>query len=265
MTKDDLDFFKRWFSDYTKKYYSTDVEDQKNIMLKVVHTDNVCRNIVEIARGASFGENRIRVAEAIALFHDLGRFAQYAEYKTFRDAISVNHGLLGAKTLIRENVLRDLSDNERKLITQTVKFHGAFAIPSVLTGDAVLFLQLIRDADKVDIFRVFIEYFESPREGKASATAFGVPDTPEYSKVMLACIMNKHVASYSNIRTENDFKLMQLSWVYDMHFNDSIRLLQERNCINILIDKLPKKDDIRSAAAVLKEYISERLANDEQD
>ncbi len=259
MTQEDLIYFKGWFLDYTRSYYSSDQEDQKNILLKVEHTYNVCSNIAGIAGASSLNGNQIRLAETVALFHDLGRFPQYAKYKTFRDAISVNHGLLGAKTLIKQNVLRDIPEDEQQLITQAVKFHGAFAIPSMLNGDTVLFLKLIRDADKVDIFRVFIEYYESPEEDRASATAFRVPDSPEYSKVMLACILNKRVASYTNIRTENDFKLMKLSWVYDMHFKESIRLLEERNYTNKIIDKLPQTDEIHSAVAVLRKYITDRL------
>jgi hypothetical protein len=259
MTEKDLHFFKAWFSDFTKSFYSSNEEDQKNIMLKVEHTHNVCKNIVEISQSSSFSENQIRVAEAIALFHDMGRFPQYAEYKTFRDAVSVNHGLLGSKILIKENVLLSLPSYEQQLIVQAVKFHNAFAIPPVLNDETVLFLKLIRDADKADIFRVFIEYYESQKQDRASATAFGMPDTPECSAVMLSCILNKKVASYSNIRTENDFKLMKLSWLYDIHFTESIRLMQRKNYIDSIINKLPQTDEVISAIATLKGYISERL------
>jgi hypothetical protein len=259
MTKEDLIYLKNWFSDYTNSYYSSHEEDQRNIMLKIKHSDNVRKNIVQIARASSLNSNKVRLAETIALFHDLGRFPQYAQYKTFRDADSVNHGLLGSRTLTEEGVLQHLPEDERHLIIQTVKFHNAFAIPSDLEGDAVMFLKLVRDADKVDIFRVFIEYYESPEEDRASATAFGVPDTPEYSNGMLSCIMNKQVASYSRIKTENDFKLMKLSWIYDMHFDESVRLLLRRNCVNKLIDKLPRTDEVRSAVAVLKGYLSRRI------
>jgi hypothetical protein len=259
MTNDDLTFLKNWFSDYTKSFYSDDEEDQKNIMIKVDHTVNVCRNIVEIAENQSISENDMRLAEAIALFHDVGRFPQYAKYKTFRDADSISHGRLGSETLIKENVLGRLPDEEQGTIIQAVKFHGAFSIPAALNGNTVFFLKLIRDADKVDIFRVFIEYYESPVEERASATAFGVPDTPGFSEVMLSRILDKKIASYSDIRTENDFRLMKLSWVYDIHFDESIRLLQERNYLNRIIDKLPRTDEIGSAIAVLRQYISERL------
>jgi putative nucleotidyltransferase with HDIG domain len=179
MTEKDLEYFNNWFSDYTKSFYSSNEEDQRNIMLKVEHSHNVRKNILKIAEALSLDRDRMKTAEAIALFHDIGRFPQYARYKTFRDAISISHGRMGAMTLIKEGVLQRLPEEERELILTVVRFHGAFSIPTVLEGDPVLFLKLVRDADKVDIFRVFLEYYESPPEEKASATAFGVPDTPE--------------------------------------------------------------------------------------
>jgi hypothetical protein len=259
MREEDLRFMKEWFSAYTRSFYSDNEEDQKNMVLKIEHTHNVCLNMIEIAKSLMLDDNRARLAETVALFHDIGRFPQYAEYKTFRDADSKNHGLIGVKTLLRENVLQALPEDEQKLILNTVKFHNAYAIPTRQSGEEIFFLKLIRDADKVDIFRVFIEYYESPKSERASATAFGVPDTPEYSREMLSCLARKQIASYSQIKTENDFKLMKLSWVYDLNFDESIRLIHNKNYINNLINKLPRTEEIQSVMAILTEYIKERL------
>ncbi len=259
MTEKDLEYFKNWFSDFTKSYYSSNDEDQKNIILKVDHARNGRKNILRIAEGLSLSDNKMRLAETVALFHDIGRFPQYAKYKTFRDADSLSHGLLGMKTLISEGVLERLPEDERELILKAVNFHGAFSIPTIFDEDTVFFLEMVRDADKVDIFRVFLEYYDTPPEERASATAFGVPDTPEYSDVMLSCIFNKEVASYSLITTENDFKLMKLSWLYTIYFDESIRMLKDRGHIERLIEKLPQTGEIKNAMGVLREYINKRL------
>jgi hypothetical protein len=261
MTGNDLKYLKNWFSNYTKLFYSTNEEDQKNIIVKIEHTNNVCKNIIEIAKGLALSDNQTRIAETVALFHDVGRFSQYTKYKTFRDALSKNHGLLGANVLTEENVFQNLPEDEQELIVQTVKFHNAFAIPGVFNERTVFFLKLIRDADKLDIYRVFIKYYESPDEDKASATAFGLQDTSEYSNEVLLCIKKKKVASYSNLRTENDFKLLKLSWVFALNFNVSLRLLKERGYIDKISQKLPQTDEVISAITELQEYISQRLQN----
>lgn len=259
MTEKDLEYFKNWFSDFTKSFYSSNEEDQRNIMLKIEHTRNVQKNILQIAEGLSLTDDQKRLAETVALFHDIGRFPQYTEYKTFRDAISLSHGLLGRKTLIAKGVLDCLPEEERELILKAVNFHGAFSIPTTFNEETVFILKMVRDADKVDIFRVFLEYYESPPEERASATAFGMPDSPEYSEIMLTNLNNKEVASYTHIRTENDFKLMKLSWIYALYFDESVRLLQERGLIEKLIGMLPQTDEIKAAVEVLKQYIDERL------
>jgi hypothetical protein len=259
MTEKDLEYFKNRFSDFTKSFYSSNEEDQKNIMLKVKHTRNVCKNIIEITNDLSLDDNKRRLAETIALFHDIGRFPQYARYKTFKDAVSINHGLLGAKTLIQGKVLQKLTEDEQRLITQTVKFHGALVIPKAMDEMAVFFLKLIRDADKLDIFRVFIEFYEAPEEEKATATAHGKPDTPEYSKEILLKIYDRKIAPYSKVKNQNDFRLMKLSWIYDMHFAGTFRLLHERSYVKSLAQKLPQTDDILKAVAEINQYLSERL------
>lgn len=113
MTRDDVTFFKKWFSDYCRSFYSSDIEDQKNISLKEEHTFHVCKNMIEITQGLSLKENQTMLAEAIALFHDIGRFPQYAKYRTFRDSISVNHGMLGTQTLIEKRSFRNFRPMNR--------------------------------------------------------------------------------------------------------------------------------------------------------
>jgi hypothetical protein len=259
MKRDDLIFYKKWFSDYCKSFYSPDIKDQKNIYLKEQHSFNVCKNIVEIAKGLSLSNNQTILAETIALFHDIGRFPQYAKYKTFRDSISVNHGLLGAQTLQEEKVLQNLPEKEQELIIQAVKFHNAFSIPRKQKHDTLLFIKLIRDADKLDIWRVFIDYYESPEVERASAVNLELPDMPEYSEDVLSYLYKKQIVPLSKIKTLNDFKLLQLSWIYDLNFKPSLNLLSERDYIDRITAKLPQTEDIRKAFLSLKEFVRQKL------
>ena len=259
MTEKDLQFYRNWYQDYSNSFHTSDEEAWKHHSLKIEHTDHVCIHIAGIARDLSLGNREVMLAETIALFHDLGRFRQYSEFKTFQDRKSKNHGLLAALTLIKNNVLRDLPEDEKNLILQSVKFHNAYAIPNIFDDYSTLFLRMIRDADKLDIFRVFIKYYESPSEEKASETAFGLPDTDDYSKTVISSLHKRRTASYRSLRTENDFKLLKLSWIYGLHFNYSLRLVQEKEYIKILAEKLPQTDEIRSAVAAVEYYVKEKL------
>jgi putative nucleotidyltransferase with HDIG domain len=262
MKPEDLSYYRAWFSDYTRSFYSGKREEQKNIYLKVRHTTEVCALTVQIAGGLSLDANKSLIAEAAALFHDLGRFPQYAGYKTFRDSISVNHGKLGAEVLLQEKVLRDLSENEQLIIISAVKFHNAMTVPSLKDMDEMLVLKMIRDADKLDIWRIFIAFCDTgPKDETASEIGLGLPDMPGYSDEVLASIFNRHTASLKSLRSLNDLKIMLMSWIYDLNFGPSVRIMAGRDYLNKLASLLPDTGDIRKAKALLAEYLERRLEN----
>ena len=63
----------------------------------------------------------------------------------------------------------------------------------------------------------------------------------------------------SQIKSLNDFKLMHLSWVYDLNYKPSFRLLSERAYIDKIISHLPQDEAIQKASSVLKEYVREKV------
>jgi hypothetical protein len=90
---------KEWFSGYCRSFYTDSMEDNRNFDLKEKHTSLVCTNMNILADSLTLHDNERLTAEAIALFHDVGRFEQYRRYSTFRDDISVNHATLGVRVL----------------------------------------------------------------------------------------------------------------------------------------------------------------------
>lgn len=254
-----LDFLKEWFARYCSRYYSAVEEDQRNILLKEEHTHNVCADIVRLAEEEKLGENMVRTAEAVALFHDVGRFEQYRRYRTFRDSESVNHALLGAQVLVESGVLESLPECETRIILQAVRFHNVFQVPIDVDMEALVFVRLIRDADKLDIWRVFIELFHAPEEERASAAALGFPDTGEYTADLLQSLYRKEMIALSRLKTLNDFRLLQLSWVFDINYAFSLRLLRERSCIGRIAATLPDEPQIRQVVDFLIEHVEERL------
>jgi len=255
MTGNDLIALKEWFSAYCRSFYFEDSEDQKNISLKEEHTHNVCINILEVARDLSFDANKMLLSETAALFHDVGRFPQYARYKTFNDRDSVNHGLLGANTLAEGNVLDILPGKEKDLVLQAVKFHNAYALPDLPDQDAILFLKLLRDADKLDIWRVFIENFEGPPALRASAVALGFPDVPGYSEKVIAAFHEKRSVLLTDARTLNDIKLLGLSWVFDLNFGHSFRMVIERGYLPRIMTSLPSSDELAGVSSLVEEFV----------
>lgn len=259
MKQSDLDFFKEWFSGFCRSFYSPNEEDQKNILLKEHHTHQVCRHIVRIAAAESLDRGRIMIAEAVGLFHDVGRFPQYARYKTFRDSISANHGELGAQVLTENKVLLNLPGREQELITTAVRFHNTYKTPALGDAEALLFLQLVRDADKLDILRVFFEYYEMDSDDRPSAVGVGLPDVPEYSREVLERLLNRQLVPLTMLKTLNDFKLTKLSWLYDLNFGTTFKIILDNDYTGRIIATLPQSEETRRLAGFINGYIQERL------
>lgn len=253
MRAEELEGFRKWFARYAGAFRSGDEDYRKNIALKVKHTFKVSENMRLITAGESVEGGDALLAEATAIFHDVGRFPQYDRYRTFLDARSVDHGRLGAEVLTEEGVLDGLPPDERDLIVTVLRHHNAFRLPDLGDGRALFFLRLLRDADKLDIWRVFVEYYEGG--DRASAAGLGLPDTAGYSKDILASLTEKRQASIAGMRTLNDFRLVQLSWAYDLNFRTSFRLLAERNYIERILAHLPGDREIESAGRGLREYV----------
>jgi putative nucleotidyltransferase with HDIG domain len=261
MTGGDLEFFKSWFPEFCRTFHLEDRKEQLNITLKEEHTLHVCENILSVARGESLGGDDMLIAETIALFHDIGRFPQYAKYRTFKDSASVNHGLLGANTLLEQKVLDRLPARDREIIIDAVKFHNAFAIADIDDADKILFLKLIRDADKLDIWRVFIGFYDSTEEERPEAVGLGLEDVPAYSEEIISHLRNREIISLSRLKTLNDFKLLQLSWIYDLNFTASFMMLSERGYIDRIAATLPQTDEIHDTVALLNAFAGEKSAN----
>ncbi len=258
MDQNDLRHFKSWFSGYCASFSLPNAEDQRNLTLKEEHTRNVCENMLQVTRDLSLGIGETVLAETIALFHDVGRFPQYHEFKTFRDSISVNHAALGTKVLLENNVLKNVLPRERKIITDAVTLHNVFTLPGGLDAEALLHAKLIRDADKLDIWRVFTEYYDLPKESRWTAAGLGLPDSPDYSRDILSHLHKKEMFLLSKLKTLNDFKLLQIVWIFDLNFTSSFRMLAERDYLNKIAATLPATDEINRAVDVVREFVDRK-------
>jgi hypothetical protein len=179
MQHEDLKRFRTWFKDYCLTFYSSNEADNRNIRLKEEHTFRVCLNMDELSESICLDAKRRLLASVVALFHDLGRFPQYAKYKTFRDSVSVNHGLLGAQTLIENKTLQNMPEEEQAMVLDVIRFHNAYTLAHVDNPDVLLLLKLVRDADKLDIWEVFTCYYGMPHFERPTAVALGLRDIPD--------------------------------------------------------------------------------------
>jgi hypothetical protein len=247
MKSADYSCFQEWFSRYVATFGDLDPEGLRNIRLKEDHTLRVVECMEALATGEGLDEVETLIARTVALLHDVGRFPQYRRWRTFRDSESDNHARLSLEVIHSEKVLDRLSDGERLLIEEAVRFHNLLALPEQVASPTDRFIRLIRDADKLDIWRVFLEYYTLPEAERASAVGLGFPDLPEVTPACLDALAGGMIVRLDQARVLNDFKLLQISWVYDLNFATTRRLLLERSYLTQLAVTLPDDPQVQRA------------------
>ncbi len=241
----DLNSYRLWFDSFVNSYCQEDPKDQEAILLKKDHSLRVLHEARQIMLSLDPTDKYLYHLVSIAsLFHDIGRFPQYDQYKTFNDRISVNHGLLGYKVLRQQDILEGLSQEARKLILLSVLMHNRSRLPAGLPSNLRLILQVVRDADKLDIIPVVLPHFQqfSPDNG---IVTLGLPHEPKrYSQAVIDQVLAKTMVDYRTMRWLNDFILLMCSWIYDVNFPYTCQAVLERGYMESLLNCLPQTEDI---------------------
>ena len=260
MEQEQLEKFRAWFDDYVAGFYGDDRAVNANLKLKEEHSRRTCEEMLYLAQELGLADNQKRIAEVIALFHDIGRFEQFIKYRTYNDGRSVNHCLLGLEVIGETKVLEAVERKERELIEKAIEYHGLKELPRNLDGELLLFSKLIRDADKLDSLYVMTEYYKQYRDNpQGFMLELEFPDEQGYSDELVEKILRGRKIDYSEVRTLNDAKLLQLGWVYDVNFTVVLKRIKQRRFLEMLIDFLPETRDIERVKEKIFEYVDSKI------
>jgi HD domain len=259
MTPEDLKNLKAWFGTYVSGFYTDDAMHNSTIRLKEKHTEQVCRNMILLGNALGLSERDMMLAETMGLFHDIGRFKQYVVYGTFKDRESENHARLGLRELAAHDVLSGCTADEKKWITKAIACHNAREIPAGENGKTLLFIRLLRDADKLDIWRVFIDYYKERDKHPNPVVEIGLPDEPFFSSKVVAALNEDRFVRMQDLKTSGDFKLLLISWVFDLNFDYSFQLVKDRNYIEKIEATLPPSKEISAAIKHAYDYVARHL------
>ncbi len=264
MNNEQLNKLSSWFHNFTASHLGDDEYVNFNLKTKQIHTGCVRKEINELTAELNLpAEDRI-LAEAIALLHDVGRFPQFLKYKTYKDQDSENHCLMGLNVLSESAILDkiEITPANQKIIKTAIEFHGAKQIPDNLTDDEVFMLKLIRDADKLDIYRVVQGYAEQYRQNPEKFLAEReFSDDPTCSPQVIESLYKGRRIDYTELNTVNDMTLLILAWVYDINFASTLSKVVKRGYIDFLFDQLPNDDTINSLRNHINSYIGNRISN----
>lgn len=213
----------RLYDGYVDTFRGADGRLPEMMQLKRTHTAFVVENARLIADGERFSPEAREAALAAALLHDTGRYEQLRRYNTFRDSESVDHAVFS------HAIVREKGWTDDPAVLDAVLWHNRRDLPAQMAPLTALAAHTVRDADKLDIFRV-LEDQVAHTDWRADSRAFwnlavSAPPNP----AVVANIERGEAVDYQDIRSLSDFVLIQVGWmVSGLHFATARRLCAER-------------------------------------
>lgn len=250
---------KDWFESTVSSYLTDNSELNEKMMLKRDHSFNVVENIEKIAQSIDVSEDELEISKCIALLHDVGRFEQLKKYNTFSDKKSEDHAALSVKLIDEAGILDGFSEDEREDIRISIAKHNKFSADGFKSERTEMYAKLIRDADKLDIFRLVTEYYSKINQGKNKTIELELPDKPSISRKIYEAVMKERNANYNDLESLADFKILQMAWVYDINYKQSFKIINEKSYIKNVYDTMSKNDEVIDIYRKVKIYLENNL------
>ncbi|MEA1926727.1 MAG: HD family phosphohydrolase, partial [Candidatus Auribacterota bacterium] len=147
----------------------------------------------------------------------------------------------------------------RDLILRSISYHNRAALPQEETEECLFFTKLLRDADKLDIWKVVTDYYRRKERRRNVAIELGLPDTPGVSGKVYESLMRKEIVDAGHLTNLNDFKLLQIGWIYSINFAPTFNRIEERKYLDIIRDYLPRTELVDNIFSVVESYLYERI------
>ena len=231
----DLERAKKEFISYTSNYDSNNI----HISRKIDHTFRVMELSKKIAENLNLNKEDIELASLIGLLHDLARFEQRRIYGNFSDSKSVDHGDLAVTILEKNEYIRKyIEDNQfDDIIKIAIKNHNKFKIQDGLDERTLLHSKIVRDADKLDIMYEGVHMFYNTAEEVNQIENY--PIAQEYYEQFL---QRKQILRKKE-PTVLDGMICMISFIFDLNFDYSKRVILKENYINDIINRFNFKNE----------------------
>lgn len=221
------------FAAYTAKYNPADPK----IKLKIDHTYRVATFCDSIARSLNLSDEDRDIAWLCGMLHDLGRFEQIKRYGTFNDSQSIDHAKLSADLLFEEHLADDYvygfeQDAMRPVIELAIRSHSAYRLPEKISAREKMFCDILRDADKIDIFRVNID--TSPEE-IYNVTTEELKNS-QVSPEVMQCFDEEHAVLRSLKKTAIDNYVAHMALTFELVYPKSRQLVYEQGYLAQMLE-----------------------------
>lgn len=266
------------FAEYVRNY---DPSDEK-IKLKIDHTYRVAGMCQRIAESLGLSESDVDIAWLLGMLHDIGRFEQIRRFGTFNDAKSVDHAEFGADLLFKEGLIRKFAEgyyvecelaglenqeaeqiiknNEHHnkdtgLLELAIRQHNKYRVKEGLTDKELMFCNILRDADKVDIFKVNADI---PMEIIYDVTTEELKNGV-ITKAVLESFYKKETVLKSVRRSAVDHIVGHISLLFELVYKESYRQAKEQGYVYKLLDFKSDVPEVNAEFDGMRKYVDEFL------
>lgn len=266
------------FAEYVRNY---DPSDEK-IKLKIDHTYRVAGLCQRIAESLGLSEPDVDIAWLLGMLHDIGRFEQIRCFGTFNDVQSVDHAEFGADLLFKEGLIRKFAEgyyeecelarsgneeaeqiiknNEHHnkdtgLIEMAIRQHNKYRVKEDLTERQRMFCDILRDADKVDIFKVNADI---PMEIIYDVTTEELKNGV-ITKEVLESFYKKETVLKSVRRSAVDHIVGHISLLFELVYKESYRQAREQGYVYKLLDFKSDVPEVNAEFDDMRKYVDEFL------
>ena len=228
--------------DYVSKYDC----DNPQIKFKIEHTYRVAELAATI--GASVendSDSNVDLCWMIGLLHDIGRFEQLKRYGTFNDSQSVDHAELGADILFKDCVIEKFLpcaltgmplEDEKNIIETAIRSHNKYRLQNELDNKMVFYCNVIRDADKIDIFRVACETpFEIRMSIKEDDNCLPASDE------VMECVRSHRSIKKTPKMTSFELMIMGCAMAFDIVFDKSKEIIKTQGYLKKMLSFEPNE------------------------
>ena len=266
------------FAEYVRNY---DPSDEK-IKLKIDHTYRVAGLCQRIAESLGLSEPDVDIAWLLGMLHDIGRFEQIRRFGTFNDVQSVDHAEFGADLLFKEGLIRkfaegyyeecELAEPENQedeqiiknnehhnkdtgLLEMAIRQHNKYRVKEDLTERQRMFCDILRDADKVDIFKVNADI---PMEIIYDVTTEELKNG-SITKEVLESFYRKETVLKSVRRSAVDHIVGHISLLFELVYKESYRQAKEQGYVYKLLDFKSDVPEVNVEFDNMRKYVDEFL------
>lgn len=266
------------FAEYVRNY---DPSDEK-IKLKIDHTYRVAGLCQRIAESLGLSEPEVDIAWLLGMLHDIGRFEQIRRFGTFNDVQSVDHAEFGADLLFKEGLIRKFAEgyyeecelassgneeaeqiiknNEHHnkdtgLLEMAIRQHNKYRVKEDLTERQRMFCDILRDADKVDIFKVNADI---PMEIIYDVTTEELKNGI-ITKEVLESFYKKETVLKSVRRSAVDHIVGHISLLFELVYKESYRQAKEQGYVYKLLDFKSDVPEVNAEFDDMRKYVDEFL------